>query len=31
MLDDVVNVVGGGQDLGLVNVVDTNGLEDLAY
>lgn len=30
MLDDVVNVVGGGQDLGLVNVVDTNGFEDLA-
>jgi hypothetical protein len=25
----VVDIVGGGQDFGLVDVVDTNGLEDL--
>jgi hypothetical protein len=28
-LGDVVDVVGGGQDFGLVDVVDANGLEDL--
>jgi hypothetical protein len=29
VLLDVVGVVGGGQDLRLVDVVDANGLEDL--
>jgi hypothetical protein len=29
VLLDVVGVIGGGQDLGLVDVVDANGLEDL--
>lgn len=29
MLDDVVDVVGGGEDLRLVDIVDANGLEDL--
>lgn len=28
-LGDVVDIVGGSQDFGLVNVVDTDGLEDL--
>lgn len=29
MLDDVVDVVGGGEDLRLVDIVDANRLEDL--
>lgn len=29
MLDDVVDVVGGGENLRLVDIVDANGLEDL--
>lgn len=29
VLGDVVDIVGGGQDFGLVNVVDANGLKDL--